>query len=408
MDGACGRTFGARSEMNGTLALWFEPHHPEAAASPPRLNLHVNVWKDISDSHNFLDLGFQFSDAADLGRFYLFFPVLFAVERVSDLSRIMKYSKTLSAVFNDVVEVAETADRFFKTEIDDRPHLTIHHIDDGDLAIEPVQMEDGSRGCTLQFTDALCRRLRDRPDEDHYLRVRFVLDGERSTLFSTEVRAGDWRFASASNVLELNEFRLNERRSFPRQITRASRDKFLNIRSIHYFLVRDVERQIVLQFPEARKVRQLEAALWGPYLDHRPGVKNGRVAKALPRLMIYHWRELAPKPSEAAPRRWFSKAEHVDEPGLEDFITFASFRRAKPNHLVYAVAIVILGGLGSLAASLPPVPGFASLTWLAWMPGWFARGVALILMLSGVYLLTVQPFRAAAASLRDLTRRRFQ
>ena len=143
MDGACGRTFGARSEMNGTLALWFEPHHPEAAASPPRLNLHVNVWKDISDSHNFLDLGFQFSDAADLGRFYLFFPVLFAVERVSDLSRIMKYSKTLSAVFNDVVEVAETADRFFKTEIDDRPHLTIHHIDDGDLAIEPVQMEDG-------------------------------------------------------------------------------------------------------------------------------------------------------------------------------------------------------------------------------------------------------------------------
>lgn len=394
--------------MNGTLALWFERHDPTVDANPPRLNLHVNVWKDISEAHNFLDLGFQLSDVATLGRFYLFFPVLFAVERVSDLSRILKYSKTLSAVFNDVVEVAETGDRYFKTEIDARRHLTIHHIEEGDLAIEPVQMEDGSRGCTLQFTDALCQRLRERPDEDHYLRVRFVLDGERSALFSTEVRAGDWRFASASNVLELNEFRLNERRSFPREITRASRDKFLNIRSIHYFLVRDVERQIVLQFPEARKVRQLEAALWGPYLDARPGAGNARVAKALPRLMIYHWREMAPKPSEATPRRWFSKAEAPDEPGLEDFITFASFRRAKPNHFVYAVAIVILGGLGSLAASLPAIPGSASLTWLAWAPGGLVRALVLILMLLGVYLLTVQPFRAAAAMVGAFTRRRFR
>lgn len=393
--------------MNGTLALWFEPHKPEAGAERPSLSLHVNVWKDISEAHNFLDLGFQFSNAEDLGRFYLFFPVLFSVERISDLSRIMKYSKTLSAVFNDLVEVAETADRFFKTEIDDRRHLTIHHIDDGDLAIEPVQMEDGSRGCTLQFTDALCQRLRERPGEDHYLRVRFVLDGERSALFSTEVRAGDWRFASASNVLELNEFRLNERRSFPREITRATRDKFLNIRSIHYFLVRDVERQIVLQFPEARKVRQLEAALWGPYLEDRPGVRNARVTKALSRLMIYHWRELAPKPAEVGERRWFSKAVTPDQPGLEDFITFASFRRAKPNHLVYAVAIVILGGLGSLAAGLPAIPGYASLTWLTWMPGWLVRGLALTVMLLGVYLLTVQPFRAAAAWVSDFLRRRF-
>ena len=392
--------------MNGTLALWYEPHEPGANRAVPRLSLHVNVWKDISEAHNFLDLGFQFSGAADLGRFNLFFPVLFEVERISDLSRIMKYSKTLSAVFNDVVEVAESGDRFFKTEIDESRHFTIHHIEDGDLVIEPVQMEDGGRGSTLQFTDALCQRLRERPDDDHYLRVRFVLDGDRSALFSTEVRAGDWRFASASKVLELNEFRLNERRSFPREITRASRDKFLNIRSIHYFLVRDVERQIVLQFPEARKVRQLEAALWAPYLDARPGIRDPKVAKALPRLMIYHWRELAPKASESPSRRWFSRTPAPEELGLEDFITFASFRRAKPNHLVYAVAIVILGALGSVAASLPAAPGFETLTWLAWIPGTLVRILMLVFALLGVYFVTVQPFRAAAAAIRYRFQRR--
>ncbi len=372
--------------MDGTIALWFEPK--ETAWQPaPKLSLHVNVWRDVSKTHNFLDIGFRLSEIENLRRFFLFFPADLRRGAVSDLSRVLKFGKVLHAVFNEVVEVTDTEETSFCTEIDAAPFLMVHHLDlERDISIEPVLMANNRTGSTVMFTDDLCARIRARAKIDHYVRIRLKLTEDLDQLFSSEVRSGDWRFASAANDLELTEIRLNERRSFPPEIMRASRDRFFTIKSIHYFLVRHVEKQLVLQSPEARKVRRLEPALWGPYLSDQPAIEPKRLKQVIGKLMIYHWRAVAPA---AAPpdTKLFAKRRRVEEPGIDDFIVFASFRRAQPNHFVYAMAIVLLGAMGSaLFEALKAVPGGGVLLPLAIL------GVLFVLLLL-LYAGTIQPVR---------------
>lgn len=332
--------------MDGTIALWFEPNGT-APLPAPKLSLHINVWKDVSKTYNFLDIGFRLSDAGNLGRFFLFFPADLRRGAVSDLSRVLKFGKVLHAVFNDVVEVTATEETGFRTQIDGEPFLMVHHLNlEQDISIEPVLMVNGQTGSTVMFTDELCARIRATTGIDHYVRIRLKLTEHLDQLFSSVVRSGDWRFASAANELELTEIRLNERRSFPPEIASASKDRFFTIKSIHYFLVRHVEKQLVLQYPEARKVRQLEPALWGPYLNDQPAIEPKRLKKVIDKLMIYHWRAIAPV-SPAVETGLFAKRHRAEEPGIDDFIAFASFRKAQPNHLIYAVAIVLLGAMGS-------------------------------------------------------------
>lgn len=376
--------------MDGTIALWFEPDAP-GDATPPKLSLHINVWKDISKTYNFLDIGFRLSDAHNLGRFFLFFPADLSSDAVSDLSRVLKFGKVLHAVFNDVVDVAASAETYFTTELGGAPFLMIHHLEPmEDIQVERVLMEGGRAGTTIMFTDTLCSRIRATSDLDHYVRVRLKLTDGLDQLFSSEVRSGDWRFASASNELELTEIRINEKRNFPPEITRASRNRFFTIKSIHYFLVRHVEKQLVLQYPEARKVRQLEPALWGPYLNDQPAIEAKRLRTVIGKLMIYHWRVLQPAAKIPEKAALFRKNPEPVELGIDDFIVFASFRKAQPNHWIYAVAIVILGGMGSalhqILKQFKPLGEenlWSSLAILA----------VLFILLLIVYGITIQPIR---------------
>lgn len=371
--------------MDGTIALWFEPNG-SAQQPAPKLSLHINVWKDVSKTYNFLDIGFRLTDAGNLGRFFLFFPADLRRGAVSDLSRVLKFGKVLHAVFNDVVEVTATEETGFRTAIDGEPFLMVHHLDpEKDISIEPVLMVNGLTGSTVLFTDELCARIRATTDIDHYVRIRLKLTEHLDQLFSSVVRSGGWRFASAANELELTEIRLNERRSFPPEIARASKDRFFTIKSIHYFLVRHVEKQLVLQYPEARKVRQLEPALWGPYLNDQPAIEAKRLKKVIGKLMIYHWRAIAPA-SLPPQTRLFAKKHQADEPGIEDFIAFASFRKAQPNHLTYAVAIVLLGAMGSALSETLKGTGGASRSSVDVL-------VILLVLLLLLYAATIQPVR---------------
>jgi hypothetical protein len=166
-----------------------------------------------------------------------------------------------------------------------------------------------------------------------YLRIRIKLVGDAATTFSSEVVARDRAFASSAGRLELTEFRLNERRSYPTAIAeRADLGRFL-ITTIHYFLIRDLEHQLVVQHAPFEKVRRLEAALWSDYVADAYGADKESVAD---RLVIYHWKA---RPKEG-------------REGIGDFIAFASFRTTSTSLAFYAFMIVLLGAAGSIMAAL--------------------------------------------------------
>lgn len=45
--------------MNGTLAIWYEPLVGPGVPvhSPPKLELHFNLWRDLPSRTHFLDVG---------------------------------------------------------------------------------------------------------------------------------------------------------------------------------------------------------------------------------------------------------------------------------------------------------------------------------------------------------------
>jgi len=319
--------------MEGTLALWYDPIERER--EQPSVELHVNLWRDLSADFNFLDIGFRLKSLANLRRFHLYFPVPVRIEHLRDLTDTLRYGDTLKAVFNDLV-TAGTGDAYsYLTELDGAPHLTVHRFDPRtDVQFEPLAAMPLD-GTIVTFGEELCSRMRDAGPGDHYLRLRVSLDGPSRDLFSSEVASGDWRLNTATGITEVTEFRFNERRSYPEDVARRASNRSFAIERIHYFLIRDLEHQLTSQHRQLRNIRRLEGALWTAYLQGEP--RSSGTWRAPPsvmrRLTIYHW-----------------SASNKDGP-IEAFTAFASFRAARAHLLLYAIAIVLLGALGSLLAS---------------------------------------------------------
>ena len=363
--------------MNGTLAIWYEPlvRLGEPEHSRPKLELHFNLWRDLPSRTHFLDIGMRLTDLAGLDRAYLYFPVPLALDQISDLSTVLKFDQTLSAVFNTVVELGPQADDHYQTTSMDAPFVTVHRLDIGrDLIVEPIRVGPQKTGTLLTLTSEACCRLRASAVSDPYIRFRIKLRGRSRTLFSHELTAPDKIFVSSFHRLELTEFRLNEQRSYPPIFAKVAREHMFEIERVHYFLIRELGHELVMQHQPFRKVRRLETGLWAPYLqgeasEHLPAVSE----KVASRMVIYHWRE-GESGRDGKPRKL-----------VEDFVAFASFKAQTPSILFYIIAIVLLGALGN---------GL----WTALVPIGVGHAVGLCLGLVGVLLLVTSPWVAAVFS----------
>jgi hypothetical protein len=315
--------------MDGTLALWFDPLG-DAAADAPRIDVHVNLWRDLPSGFDFLDVGLRFKDVAELARVLMFVPGSINRDDVSDLWAVMRYGEVLKIVFNEVVLPGPGSADAYLIEQDGRPWLTIHRIDVArDLSFETVYSPDGD-GTIITFEEQFCNRLRAAVNGcDGYARFRIDLQGAASRMFTVETHSQHGHLAPATDVTETTEFRLNVVRSYPEVVAHRARIGRFSIEKVHYFLIRDVGRRLVAQHGGVRNVRRLETRPWRAYVENRPGGAAGE----MDRFVIYHW-----------------KADGRIQP-FEEFAAYASFAADRPHLAWYAVGIVLLGALGSAVAS---------------------------------------------------------
>lgn len=340
--------------MNGTLALWYEPLNDGGGAGDekigsPNLELHLNLWRDLESNTNFLDIGFQITNLSNLKRFHLYFPSSIDHEDIKDLSTVLKYGPTLNSVFNSVIDIERNEDNFYTIVKNSQPFASIHHVSigkDKDLWVEEQENDDRTVGSLVVFSDKLCERLRKNGQKPNraaspstpfeYIRIRIDLNSDSKELFSKEIRSSDGWLASTWGRLELTEFRLNEKRSYPSQISDANTQKAqFNISKIHYFLIRDLRHQLVLQHQDFKKVRRLEGKLWRHYLvGDVSRIKAERYEKTAERMVIYHWEKSS-----------------KGEAGVEDFLAFASFSSGRKNIFFYVLIVLVFGAMGSLLAT---------------------------------------------------------
>jgi hypothetical protein len=212
---------------------------------PPAVELHFNLWRNsFLSGPNYFDVGIRFKrseNQTDLANsveaFHLFVPGIFRPDEIEDLSPLMEHGRTLTAVFSEVVNISETHDKFFKTNVDEKPHLIFHMLSPSDdLSIKHVEASTRAIGTIFTFNRNFCSRVRDGAI-DHYIRFRILISGQNREMFTTDTTPSDWFILSTFYRNELTEFRLNERRSFPDSIV-STPMKFFEISSIHYFLMR--------------------------------------------------------------------------------------------------------------------------------------------------------------------------
>lgn len=358
--------------MGGTIAIWYDSvsaESGEAGATPqprPRLEIHFNLWRDLPHDLNVLDIGMLLTTTEDLRRFYMYVPAQVDASQVHDLSQVLKDPDALNAVFNAVVTIDSETDRSFETSTDRGPHLTIHRVDIGhDLILEPQAGAAPPGGTRLVFTEALSRRLRRTPatagERPHYLRFRIRFPAGVKEIFSETIAASESFLSPSIDLLELTEFRLNEKRSYPPSIAGLAAGKDFNLRAVHYFLIRDVKNQLVAQHSPNHRIRRLEEKIWANYLAGAISLPGAQRTYRTERMLIYHWRDKAKEtvntplavsdaPETSVEGQGLSVTS--EPPSLEDFSAFASFRRPSPNLPFYAIGAILLGAVGSATATV--------------------------------------------------------
>ena len=397
--------------MGGTLALWYDERDKgtemvrgaqrllgleESGHVRPEVELHFNLWRDLNASieTNFLDIGLRIRTPLEpVKQFYLYIPCEVQSEHLIDLSQVLKFGQTLDAVFNSVISLGDQGDRYYKTTDAGRHFTTIYSIEFGansDVRVEYLENDDGSTGSLIVFTETLCNRIRQQQAEgclNSYIRFRLHLKGPASELFSQEVDVNDQFTVPLIGRLELTEFRLNEKRSYPSRIAELAREGQFHVTQIHYFLIRDLRHELTMQHKPFRKVRRLEGKLWRHYLLGNGGERRvAEYERLADRMVIYHWREDA-----------------QDKRPVEDFVAFASFRASARNIWLYLLIAVLLGAVGSTLAT-----GMSNI--LKWMdydvgsPGW--EGWLMLIVLFGVAALCVGMLgRSLAPLLKRLMQR---
>lgn len=347
--------------MNPTIALWYtRKKQARVRGKPPNIEVHINLWRHHPGKKDFnlLDVGVRVLDPHDLGQVIFFVPISSNRCEVQDLGSILNDEATLSAVFNEVLSIGDhdPVTGEFEVHKQRADYVTVHPFRVGaDAEIEDLL--DGS-GVLIKFAESFCARLR-QPGE-HYFRFRFLMRDRGETVFSTDTTSDDGFLLSSVAISEITELRFNEARSLPNTLLeRVEKDSWLSpsVRSLHYFLVRDTGFDLVAAHSNFHKMRRLEAGIWDRYL-------NGSMPeKAAEKMIIYHWRS----------------GGNADST-VSDVVTLAKFRRSRANLLIYILAVIMLGALGSATHAW-------TLSWFTEDPSW-APFEALLLCAAGALVLS--------------------
>ncbi|MBL1258622.1 hypothetical protein [Methylocystis sp. Sn-Cys] len=312
------------SAVRGSLAIWCDPIETEIDGHAPKIELHFNMWQDLPQDNAALDVGFRIKEARTIRQLHFYIPAEISLDRVTDLSTVLKNKNTISAIFNNVLKIgSENSLTYQVKNSNDKVYLRVVYIDfEKHLSIFHLKDGDNTDGTVLTFNDSLFQNL----DEvgDYYIRLRLKFGRkELYKLFASKFDAEEKLFISVFSRTDIIEFRVNEKRNFSNTLRSNIPNMFFpDISAIHFLLARRVDVELIKSHADFRKMRKLEPNIWDHYLE--------QFGKVPSEMVIYHWREIA-------------------QPGasVDDFMALAIFRKFIPNFGLYALALALFGGLGS-------------------------------------------------------------
>jgi hypothetical protein len=321
--------------MRGSIAIWHDAIADEAEGYAPRVEVHVNIWRnrerDKRGHYDLFDIGFRFKELRSLRTLSLSLPFIIEKEHlISDLFETMRDEATLSAIFNETLSPSGLHDggHTFVASRDKRVQFYVAKCPEDERELWEIGVGD-DRASVITLNDQFFNRLRSRVG-DHYFRLRIKVPPNQKNGFVSTNRPKDSAFLSTISTNEIIEFRLNERRNFSpaiRERLQQNGCSLINISTVHYFLIRDMGVEMTQSHTSFKKMRRLEPDMWDRYLKDCPGFSPDK-------MIIYHWST----PSEKSP---------------ENFTALATFRAYYTGSLfLYGAVVVLLGAMGSAFQSM--------------------------------------------------------
>jgi hypothetical protein len=282
------------------------------------------MWQDLPGDNAALDVGFRIKEARTIRELHFYIPAEISLDRITDLSRILKDDKTVSAIFNNVLQVScENSDTYQVITPKKKVYLRVAYIDFSKHVYLCYIRDGGSvDGTVIAFNEALLRNLDD--VGDYYIRFRIKFSRKQFyDVFASKYDAEEKLFISVFSRTDIIEFGVNERRNFSKPLISKIPDMFFpEISAIHFLLARGIEVELIKSHADFRKMRKLEPGIWDSYLAQFGKVSN--------EMVIYHWRVIAQAGAT-----------------VDDFMALAIFRKYITNFKHYAIALALFGGLGS-------------------------------------------------------------
>ncbi|WP_447885728.1 hypothetical protein [Serratia fonticola] len=290
--------------------------------------LHINFWAINSKKLYCLDFGLSFihpddQEIATNGAICLFLPFKKQKKDFIDLSENLDRNKDLvTAVFNEYLIKSESIEsKFLKINLTNKGEVIINSKLDfvnGTLD-KRVSVTDRSDGTLVAFKLNYC--LSNESKKDHYIRFRLMLTEKEVGEIVKTFYPKDSFLKSSLERSDIIDFRINEQRNLPSEISSTLAGAACTPEKYHFFVIRDMADESSLTGKDYQGSRILESTTWEKYFN-----ENTSFGKQDP--MIYHW-----------------KVKTKEKTRLTDFSVVVKFKNSKAkitkvfSYVFYVLAI---------------------------------------------------------------------
>lgn len=241
--------------MYNSFAIWHEKQEPTIETSDTDetsdTELHFNLWQFSSQKHDridCLDIGIKVEKICNFSSVNLFVPFSLNETDVRDFGKIItKNIELLTAIFNEFstlgAEKAGLVDVTLKKEGGDSSaeSFKVYKMDGVNFKLEPIPEGEGNAKRTVGTIIKInTSNIKHDDTVPVYLRIRIDLPSQDILgKILHQHSPKDYWLQSSTEKKQFVDFRINEKRNLPKQIQEKCVDKFLNIKKIHFFLMRE-------------------------------------------------------------------------------------------------------------------------------------------------------------------------
>lgn len=288
----------------GSMAFCYDKKKSDSASNvKPSAVMNFNLWTQCSSSEDsFIDIGFLVSNISASSKLHFYMP--FPQAKIQDISKTIKDSKLISAIFNEKYSVVDSSntDNFWVVLEAEKVKFVIYSWNEKNNGSVSQRGLDHGTLITID-TEKMLKEVKDVNDPqvsskmDFYFRFR--VDVPSPTKDHTIVR----KYAPSSNFLQstwattyIVDFRFNDVRSLPNEIIPSPNSKeseFVPIKKLHFFLMTKAHVDVEIGTGNII-LRELEENTWAKYIEEKFSTKD---------IVAYHCSEKVPE-NKPPIRQW--------------------------------------------------------------------------------------------------------